>query len=142
MKPELQEKLIEKYPKIFSEVGMPPDKSCMAWGLCVGDGWYWLIDQLCELLQYGTDKNGKHQVVAAQVKEKFGGLRFYINSGDDEQYAMIHLAENMSYSICEECGSLDDVKQTTGWIKSLCPVCRKQLNKRTKEDRDKIKEEE
>jgi len=130
MKQELQDKLVKKYPKIFKMVGSTPQQSCMAFGLCVGDGWYWLIDQLCHVLQHNTDQNNQSQVVAAQVKEKFGGLRFYINSGSDEQFAAISLAEAMSYSICEECGTTKDVSQSkTGWITTLCSSCREKREK-------------
>lgn len=59
-----------------------------------------------------------------QVKEKFGGLRFYIDGGDDSIYGMIDLAENMSYNTCETCGSTKNVGQTTkGWISTICKDC-------------------
>ncbi|MEK6883375.1 MAG: hypothetical protein AABY22_27350, partial [Nanoarchaeota archaeon] len=38
-------------------------------------------------------------------------------------YEMIRLAENMSYNICEQCGSTDNVGQTKGWIYTLCGLC-------------------
>jgi replicative DNA helicase Mcm len=50
-------------------------------------------------------------------------LRFYINGGDDHIDGMISFAEHLSYNICEECGSTDRVKQTKGWITSLCCKC-------------------
>lgn len=60
-----------------------------------------------------------------QVKEKFGGLRFYIGGGDKHINDLISKAEKESFEICEYCGSIDDVKQTRGgWIKTLCWVCR------------------
>jgi hypothetical protein len=136
MKPELEAKLVKKYPKIFKMVGSTPQESCMAWGMDCGDGWYWLIDQLCEELQGSIDrtKPAPPQLVATQVKEKFGGLRFYISSGSDEQYGAIHLAESMSYGICEFCGTTEDVGQTEGWISSLCPKCAKENGKTLKNE--------
>lgn len=131
MKPELQDKLVRKYPKIFEMVGSTPQESCMCWGIDCGDGWYWLIDKLCEELQNSIDKTypASPQVVAAQVKEKFGGLRFYINGGTDEQYGAIHFAESLSYYICEECGSLENVSRTEkGWIRTLCEKCKGKEN--------------
>jgi len=127
MQQELQNKLIEKYPKIFAECGMTPQESCMAFGIAVGDGWFHLIDQLCESLQYETDKYNGPQVVAAQVKEKFGGLRFYVNSANDTQYNYIGFAESLSYKICEECGAMHQVTTEAPhhWIRSLCKECRK-----------------
>jgi hypothetical protein len=43
--------------------------------------------------------------VAAQVKEKFGGLRFYVDHATDEHYNYINFAESMSYRTCETCGA-------------------------------------
>ena len=126
MKQELQQKLTEKYPKIFADCDKTPQESNMAWGMACGDGWYRLIDNLCENLQFQTDRNGDPQVVAAQVKEKFGGLRFYIGGASERQYAYISFAEALSYKICEECGSMEDVvTEGPGWVRSLCKGCRK-----------------
>lgn len=97
----------------------------MCWGLECGDGWYFLIDHLCGLLQWDIDRNKHEQIEASQVKEKFGTLRFYTNSADEKQYGMICFAEYLSCYICEKCGSMDNVKQTKGWICSLCPPCMK-----------------
>lgn len=36
------------------------------------DGWYVLIDVLCERLQDETDTNGAPQIVVNQIKQKFG----------------------------------------------------------------------
>ena len=97
----------------------------MAWGIACGDGWYWLIDNLCENLQFQTDKNGDPQIVAAQVKEKFGGLRFYVNGASERQYAYISFAESLSFRICEECGTMNDITtEGISWTLTLCKECR------------------
>jgi hypothetical protein len=148
MQKELESQLVKKYPKIFEMVGSSPQESCMAWGLAVGDGWYWLIDNLCSHLQGIIDNNEDvQQVVAAQVKEKFGGLRFYINSGSDEQYGAIGLAEHMSYSICEDCGTTKDVTtEGPGWIRTLCQECQslsqERMDERLKDFRKSMDGEE
>ena len=62
--------------------------------------------------------------VAAQVKEKFGGLRFYVDGGTPKHHAYISFAEVMSHRICEDCGATKDVSQTTGgWVRTLCRAC-------------------
>jgi hypothetical protein len=58
-----------------------------------------------------------------QIKEKFGGLRFYYSGGDDEISGMVNLAENMSYGICETCGTTENVGRTQGWIYVVCKSC-------------------
>lgn len=129
MKDELEKKLFEKYPKIFGQKDLSPQETAMCWGIECGNGWYMLLDTLCSQLQFDTDHNNREdrypQVVAVQVKEKFGGLRFYTNGHNDAQGGAISLAESLSYHICENCGSTDDVQQTKGgWIQSLCVKCR------------------
>ncbi len=59
------------------------------------------------------------QVVAVQVKEKFGGLRFYYDGGDQYVYGLVSFAEIMSESTCEVCG--DAGKSRGGpWVVTLC----------------------
>lgn len=139
MRKDLQEKLFRQYPKIFPErLRRDSQTSCMYWGLTCGDGWYSIIENLCGQLQHNTDKNDFPQVVAAQVKEKFGGLRFYydLEGGPDERLpksidiggrrimlphrdssyqngvirGMVAAHESMSYSTCESCGTTDPAR--------------------------------
>jgi hypothetical protein len=69
------------------------------------DGWYDIIDVLCESLQAWTDLNGAPQVVVSEVKEKWGQLSFNVKRGGREQDGMIIMAEEMSVRICELCGN-------------------------------------
>jgi hypothetical protein len=59
------------------------------------------------------------QVVASQVKEKFGTLRFYYYGGDDVVSGIERMAESMSAVMCEECGS-PGKPRSGGWIQTLC----------------------
>lgn len=78
-------------------------------------GWYSLIKELIEdLIALGWDKK------IIQVKEKFGGLRFYISSGSDEIYDRISKAENDSYEICERTGKPGKLRTDIGWYTTLC----------------------
>jgi len=119
-----QSELFKKYPKIFRQKDLPMTETAMCWGIDCADGWFWLIDKLCEHLQWDIDHNKYPQIEAVQVKEKFGGLRFYTNGANDTQEGMISFAEFLSNFICEKCGSTFDVKQTKGWITTLCEKCR------------------
>jgi hypothetical protein len=126
MKKELDEKLCTKYPKIFVDRHADIRSTAMCWGIECGDGWYWLIDNLCASIQGYLDNNPHlkiPQVVTDQVKQKYGGLRFYFHGGDTLVEGMTWLAQHMSYRICEECGSTENVTQTTGWIVTLCERC-------------------
>lgn len=63
------------------------------------------------------------QVIATQVKEKFGGLNFYFNGGDDRIDGMVSFAEDLSYKTCEICGSTKNIGMTQGWLKCICKDC-------------------
>jgi len=68
------------------------------------------------------------QVIATQVKEKFGTLSFYVQAADDKVRAYIEFAEHLSAHMCEKCGATTGVTQVgTGasktWIKTLCQNC-------------------
>lgn len=69
------------------------------------------------------EANRYPQVIATQVKEKFGGLRFYEQGATERQYAVISFVESLSYKICEKCGSMKDIGQTQGWISTICKEC-------------------
>jgi len=91
----------------------PSIKHCKVFD--VGSGWYPIIKDLIEdLIKLGWDKQ------ICQVKEKFGGLRFYINTGSDEIFKRIHLAGNQSYEICETCGEKGEMRTDLGWYSTLC----------------------
>jgi hypothetical protein len=62
------------------------------------------------------------QVVAEQVKEKFGGLRFYYRGGDEFISGLVRMAESMSYVTCEVCSN-PAKSSTGGWIVTMCQPC-------------------
>ena len=66
---------------------------------------------------------------ASQVKEKFGGLRFYMTCGTDEIFDLIDEASEASYKTCEECASGDATQNDVGWIRTLCVPCRENYDK-------------
>jgi hypothetical protein len=129
MREDLDKLLCEKYPKIFKDRNAPMTVTAMCWGF-PGDGWFNIIDMLCGAIQYHIDnvtywKDGVEshcpQVVATQVKEKYGALRFYYCGGDDTIDGMVDMAEYMSKQTCEECG-LPGVLRAGGWVRTLCGV--------------------
>lgn len=126
MNKELEKRLFDKHPKLFAQKDLSMQKTCMCWGICTGNGWYWLIDNLCNCIQNYIDANKKPQVEIVQLKEKFGELRFYTNGTDKLIDGMIWLAESMSYQICEICGSTTNITHTKGWIKTMCKKCVKE----------------
>lgn len=89
-------------------------------GIECGKGWMSLVEPLyIECTRHGG--------TILQIKEKFGGLRFYYSPGmgnfDDpfwQQFqTKVDKAESDSYTICEDCGK-PGVRRMNGWIRTLC----------------------
>ena len=119
MKVELKQQLFEKYPRIFPGPEQP-GAAAIGRAITVGDGWFGLVDVLCEQLQGETDQNGAPQIVAIQVKEKYGELRFYVGSASERQEAMIEFAEALSARVCEACGAPGSLRSLSGWYAARC----------------------
>lgn len=102
--------------------------------LSVGEGWGHLLDALFETLDFIAQDDFLKETYIAQVKEKFGTLRFYIGSGTDEQFAAIRMAEHMSGYVCEGCGNPGKNQSDGGWWVTLCVPCLKARHKRRKKD--------
>ena len=85
---------------------------------CVGPGWKSILKSLIkDLLAKGWSGE------VSQVKEKFGGLRFYCESdGAPGIYDRISQAEDESFKICEYCGAPGESRDLP-WIKTLCDLC-------------------
>lgn len=113
---ELDELLCAKYPGIF----LPGAKRVQAiFGFECGDGWYPLINAACALIQGDIQATGNH-LVASQVKQKFGGLRFYYRGGDDYAASVISLAESLATHVCEVCGAFGKGVVLFGWMHTRC----------------------
>ena len=117
MNNELDDKLTKDFPMLYRQRHLPMTQTCMCWGFEVGDGWEPLIRELSEQI---TKLDATVQ--ATQVKEKFGGLRFYINHATDEIGSLISIAESKSYYICENCGKPGTLR-TDGWYVTACDEC-------------------
>lgn len=105
MSPELEHKLIEKYPVLFQDVNKSPKETCMCWGIEAGSGWYDILDNLCGYITHVREnvryylglkkdiRDGKFnvefrcpKVVFMQIKEKYGTLRVYWKFEEIENY--------------------------------------------------------
>lgn len=132
MNEENENKLFKKHPKLFPNGRkVNPRESCMCFGFECGNGWFDLIDNLSTEIEKICEKNNVEPPQIVQVKEKFGGLRYYsggINRKvSKEVFDLIIKAEELSFKICERCGSVNNVTQNSkGWRKSLCEKCRQQ----------------
>jgi hypothetical protein len=125
---EFAKRMETRFPKMFAgQYG----------GFAVDAGWWPIIESLCANIQSHTDWWNKNretrpvveQVVVEQIKEKFGGLRFYYQGGDDQISGMVRMAEAWASHACEECGA-PGTAGGKGWIKTLCPTHRAEADAR------------
>ena len=117
MNNDLQQKLYGKYPTLFRQKDLSMSQTCMCWGIECGDGWYDLIDQVCNrLLEFKG-------VEFMQVKEKFGELRIYTDGlpaeYSDKVWDIIGDATEESRTVCEVCGEPGKIR-SLAWIRTLC----------------------
>lgn len=125
---EFEKRLKERFPNMFSQP---------YGGIAVGEGWWPIVESLCSRIQHylnWINKNHeKHpvvpQVVVTQIKEKFGGFRFYYDGGDDKIQGMVSMAEAWADHSCEKCGSPGS-SGGRGWIQTLCPTHRAESDAR------------
>lgn len=121
MKKELEKTLIEMFPTYFRDMYGDPQKTCMAFGCEIDDGWYQLLFDLCIQIERTNPPLDFH---FSQIKEKFGTLRIYFENGNKEISNLIDQAEEKSALVCERCGTKDNVTSEGNWILTLCKECR------------------
>lgn len=121
----------QKYPRLFKEYPRS--------GFYLGPGWERLVHHLCSLLEhhlkYLPEEKSK-DIAVAQVKEKFGGLRFYMTTSNEYIDGAIALAESMSFSLCEECGAAGQ-RRGGGYILTLCDAHHEAREQKKREDAKK-----
>jgi hypothetical protein len=108
MTPDLERLLIARYPLIFPAGDLPPRSG-------VGNGWFGLLDALFERLQFWITHNTAPQLVAQQIKAKYGELKVHVNplyhpaqpreQPRIEQQGMIWMTSALSRRTSEVCGA-------------------------------------
>jgi hypothetical protein len=83
-------------------------------------GWRKLIDPLVERCEQEGAK-------ILQIKEKFGGLRFYADGCSMDLLKDINLAEKESFKVCQDCGKPGKSVSIGGWNLTLCEGCEGKL---------------
>lgn len=132
----IRDELPEKFPRLFHK--SPPYTIDG-----VQEGWSKLLHETCEAIYAqceSKDLPARMYPRVEQIKEKFGGLRFYISSVahdgpekfskeilddlDEAIYNLVGAAEKRSFTVCEECGAPGSLRQRS-WLKTWCDACAK-----------------
>ena len=103
---------VPEYDYEYTELDDMPD----GWRIAFGE-------QLCEDLRAELEHSGAiddYRII--QIKEKYGGLRWYDNGNTKEGYGIISKYAALSERTCIVCGK-PATKITTGWISPYCDEC-------------------
>lgn len=74
------DQMMENHPILYDNRKLPMTQTCMCWGIECGEGWYFPLADLSDILEGINQTFGKQYhfaIKAEQVKEKYGTLRFY-----------------------------------------------------------------
>lgn len=140
-------KMAEKYPRYFGD-------RIKYGGFAIGEGWYPIIEVLISHIDHYTkSKRNKRAydlrkireeniplkvtpkmnwIKVEQIKEKFGGLRFYYQGGDEYISGLVSMAESWASRSCETCGDIGK-RRSGGWIRTLCDLHEEQHQALVKE---------
>ena len=120
MNEENTKKLKEDFPEMFGKL----DK----YGFEIDDGWYEIVYNLTECIYDYYKLHAPNMFpVVVQVKQKFGGLRYYVDTNEKDYNEclkdMIWFVEQLSFKTCEKCGSKGKLRDDRFGFKTLCDKC-------------------
>ena len=91
------------------------------------NGWDDIVTEMCEEINdWLVENHLADEYVVYQIKEKFGGLRWYDNGIIPNE--IIDKYEILSEKTCAHCGK-PSTHMTTGWILPLCDECDKETTR-------------
>jgi hypothetical protein len=131
MTKDLELKLVGKYPALLKEYGGDMRETCMHWGFQHQDGWFTILDEGLEKLQYLVEcfdaaAGETSELTITSVKEKFGTLNIYydtsgLNEIEDSIVRDVVIGiERESTRTCEVTGKWGKLRQDLRWIQTLC----------------------
>lgn len=111
----------------------------------IAPGWFAIVEELCCQIDETLAEAEKPKVRFVQIKQKFGGLRAYLNvaplrvdivseagrlSGQFGKSGVpdiasrlapfVREAEEKSFRICELCGAAGHLRTDRNWLRTLC----------------------
>lgn len=120
MNPENTNRLFEDFPELYRGRDLPVTENLMSFGFCCGDGWFEIIYTLSQQIQDYNLAHPEATVIAVQVKQKFGELRFYVSQSIPEIDALIREATVRSLQTCELTGQPGVLCRQGNYYQTLC----------------------
>jgi len=93
--------------------------------MSAGEGWFelmWILSMRLEPIARLHVVEGRAPLRFVQVKESDGGLRCYVENGNEEAELLLREVEAQSLSVCEACGRPGALVTRSGWYKTLCQI--------------------
>lgn len=119
MKREFESALMASCPAIYRSLKPRFSGGCL---FECDDGWYRIIDELSRKLEA---ESWKSHLVAIEVREKLGSLRFRVRgeiTGSVDNW--LTEAARLSQRTCERCGQPAALRgHDDGRVRTLCPTC-------------------
>ena len=123
---KLDKKLVKAFPNLYADRCGDMRSTAMCWGFDCSSGWFpliWDLSKKLEAIISAMPEEKRQYYRASQVKEKYGGLRFYMSGETEEMSRLIRIAEEKSEITCEDCGMPGETNDD-GWIRTNCKKCR------------------
>jgi len=103
---------------------------------CFPTGWFKAFgyEMLEEIRDDCIKNNFLYDLRIVEIKEKYGGLRFYIGPipKDSKLFEIINKYEEMSYHYCMLCGHPAKTSGNGHWIETLCSKCQQHIAEKRK----------
>ena len=120
MSPEKTEILFRNFSDLYAGRHDSLMVNLMSFGFECSNGWFDILYRLSkDLSEIQPDCR------AFQVKEKFGGLRFYTGPMTHEADERIREACREAQRTCEICGKEGEMQYRGTWMRTLCLPCGK-----------------
>lgn len=101
---------------------------------CMPEGWRkaFGIQMMEELRKDLIKHNYLNNFRIVEIKEKYGGLRFYTGSvpKDSNVFEIISKYENLSLHKCMICGRDAETTCDGYWLETICDKCKEKINRR------------
>lgn len=133
MTPEKDRELVAAHPKVLSKRGDDPRMTAIGRGINCGDGWYSVLDDFMEKVEFLLSHVDGFTVGVGEIKSKDGRLVIYWRLEPSrttyDEYSLVMLngmiqdlttaAAERATNVCERCGHTIRIPGETGDHK--CP---------------------
>ena len=135
--------IIKKYPFLLPRnvwTGEPFDDFDYSYNeleISIPEGWWkrWGIQYCEDFLNYLKKENiDPNEVYIEQAKEKYGGLRVYLNIFPKNWYEHEYAWEYISEHTCIRCGKFPVRLRDDGWISPYCDDCFRKAHPKSSEE--------